>query len=82
MNKNEGGTKRVEDEAPIVEVEHKRHKLNAEEVITETTIPSVPGALVLDKSQQDTIKELLRSSNISPAPGKTIRGTPVERART
>lgn len=72
MNENEGGMKRAkEQEAPNVDIEHKRHKLNDEEAITKVAaIPCVPSTLVLDKSQQDTIKELLQSSNVSSVQGK------------
>jgi hypothetical protein len=73
MNENEEGLKRATEESPQVDMEHKRQKRNDEAPIVEVAASTTPSTLVLDKSQQDTIKELLQSSNVSSVPGKPTK---------
>jgi hypothetical protein len=67
MSANESGEKRTATEqetsnSPITEPDTKKLKLNSDEVVV-SSLPILSDKLVLDKVQEDTINQLVQSSN-------------------
>lgn len=70
MNENDSGLKRSQEPADItLNDEHKKQKTNNDEPISvlppqqQEDVPLLPTTLVLDKAQEETINDLVNSSN-------------------